>query len=257
MAEKLTNPPINELIIGVYFNPALLDLYTHHIGIFWERIRDGYPRVEQREPIGNLYIDVANEMFPMPRFWFTSADQSHLVQVQRNAFLLNWRKRNAEYPSFDPVKAEFDRLYAVFAEFVRDINADAPMNIDRAELTYGNQIDAADYWSGPADTVAVLPSYQPLGDLVPIGLNVQQTSQHDARTNVVLSVRNGERKPDNIKTLILEIRAVGTLGGATKSQSDDWFQVAHDVTGSTFKAVTNTDIRDRYWNKGAADARSR
>lgn len=256
MAEKLTNPPINELIIGVYFNPPLLDLYTYHIGIFWERIRERYPRVEQREPIGSVYIDVANEMFPMPRFWFTSADQSHLVQVQRNAFLLNWRKRDTEYPSFDPVKAEFDRLYATFAEFVRYINADAPMNIDRAELSYVNQIDATDYWSGPADTAAVIPSYQPLGDFVPTGLNVQQTSQHDDRTNVVLSVRNGERKPDNIKTLIVEIRAVGALGGVTKAQADEWFKAAHDVTGNAFVAATNTDIRDRYWNKGAAHARS-
>jgi hypothetical protein len=72
----------------------------------------------------------------------------------------------------------------------------------------------------------------------------------------VLSVRNGERKPDNIRTLIFEIRAVGALGGATKAQADEWFNAAHDVTGNAFDGVTNTDIRDRYWNKGAADARS-
>ena len=70
MREKLSHPPVNELIIGVYFNPPMLDVYTYHIGIFWEKLRNRYPRVEQRDPIGNLFIEVPNEMFPMPRFWF-------------------------------------------------------------------------------------------------------------------------------------------------------------------------------------------
>jgi len=252
MSEKLSHPPINELIIGVYFNPALLDLYTHHIGIFWQHIRDRYPRIEQRDPIGNLYVEAVNELFPMPRYWFTSSDQSHLVQVQRNAFFLNWRKRDTAYPSFDPVKAEFDRLYVLFAEFVHSINPEAQMNVDRAELSYVNQIDATDYWSGPPDTAAVIPSYQPLGGHQPLGFNLQQTSRHDERTHIVLALRNGAHKPDDIKTLIFEIRAVGVLGRATKAQADEWFKTAHDLTGRTFQAVTNTDIRKRYWNKGGS-----
>lgn len=257
MQPKLSHPPINELIIGVYFNPPLLDIHAHHIGIFWEKIRGRYPTVEQRDPIGNLYIDVAKELFPMPRYWLTSADGSHLVQIQRNAFLLNWRKREAAYPSYASVKAEFDDLYAQFSDFVRTINSDAPLTVDRAELSYINQITATQYWAGPADTSAVIPSYHPLGALVPTSINMQQSSRHDEKTTVSLSIRTTARKPDKVPVLTFEIRAMGMLGSVSKSAADLWFEAAHEMTGKTFGAVTSEDVRNNYWNRAVNDVGSR
>jgi uncharacterized protein (TIGR04255 family) len=255
MREKLSHPPVIELIIGVYFKPPLLDLHNYHLGIFWEKIRDGYPRVEQRDPIGNLYIEVPGELFPMPRYWFTSKDETHLVQVQRNGFLLNWRKRNAEYPSYDPVKAEFDRVFNIFSTFIHSIKTEAQILVDRCELTYLNVIEKSDYWSGPDDTANVVPTYQSLGEYPIAAFNVQQAQNIDAITSIATALRTVDRKADSASVLQLEIRAAGQLGGKSKGEADAWFTMAHDLTGNTFRSLTNRDIRENHWNKGAPHAR--
>jgi uncharacterized protein (TIGR04255 family) len=251
MNQKFERPPINELIIGIYFKSPLLDIYSHHIGIFWEKIRDKYPTIQQKDPIGNIFIEAPNEMFPMPRFWFASSDESHLVQLQRNALLLNWRRRNTEYPHFDSVKKEFDRLFLSFAEFLRSINPEASLAIDRAEVAYINMIEPNEYWKGFIDTATVLPGIctldidHPGSELT--GLDYRQNSKIDEQMTMIVGVRTGNKVPDETPLLNFEIRAVGPLGGATKEESDEWFSRAHVATGKAFLAITNKDIRDQYW----------
>ncbi len=38
MKVRFKNPPINELIIGVYFHPPLARLRSEHIGLLWSRL---------------------------------------------------------------------------------------------------------------------------------------------------------------------------------------------------------------------------
>lgn len=253
MREKLSHPPVNELVIGVYFNPPLLDIYAHHVGILWQALRDRYPRVEQRDPIGNLFIEAPHELFPMARFWLVSKDDSHLVQVQRNALILNWRRRNTEYPSFEPVKAEFDRVFKSFSDFVHTINAEATITVERAELAYVNLVEPCEYWKSPADTSNVIPSYTQLATGTPATFAVQQSVNIDEKTSVTTAVRVATKVPDNVQVLHFEVRVVGALGGVSKTEADVWFSDAHELTGKTFRSITNTDIRQRYWNREATN----
>jgi uncharacterized protein (TIGR04255 family) len=255
MREKLSHPPVNELIIGIYFNPPLLDIYAHHVGLLWQALRTRYPRIEQREPLNGMFVEAPNELWPMPRFWLTSLDESHLVQLQRNALILNWRRRYADYPSFEPVKAEFDSVYEAFLTFVRGINPEVPLQIERAELAYVNMVEPCEYWQSAADTQAVIPSYVPLAGVAPASFNTQQSTSVDTATSITTGVRVGIRVQDSKPVLNFEIRVVGSLNNASKDIVDGWFHKAHELTGKTFQAITNPDIRQRYWNRGASDAR--
>lgn len=248
MREELKNPPLNELIIGTFFNPPLLDLYTHHVGIFWERIRDRYPSVEQKDPIGNFYIEVPNELFPMPRYWFTSEDQTHLVQLQRNGLLLNWRRRDQKYPSFEPVKAEFDRLFEEFTQFMRSVSATASLLVSRCELTYINVVDQSDCWTGASDTSKIIPSYRTLGKGVAEDFSVHESRRVDSETTMKTTLRTVHKKSSKTPALQFEIRAEGQLKEGSKSSADEWFKAAHQLTGTTFRSLTDSRVRARYWN---------
>jgi uncharacterized protein (TIGR04255 family) len=254
MREKLSHPPVNEVIIGTYFNPPLLDIYAHHVGLLWQALRTRYPRIEQREPLNNMFVEAPNELWPMPRFWLTSADESHLVQLQRNALILNWRRRNSDYPSFEPVKAEFDLVYEAFVAFVRTINPEAPVQIERAELAYVNMVEQCDYWKSAVDTQTVIPSYVQLAGSTPNGFVVQQSAAVDPTTSITTGVRVGNRVQDNIPVLNFDVRVAGLLGNAPKETADAWFDKAHELTGKTFRAITNPDVRQRYWNRGVGNA---
>jgi hypothetical protein len=51
MTVKFRNPPINELVIGVYFSRELEGLRAEHVGLFWSTIRAEFPTIQQQPVI--------------------------------------------------------------------------------------------------------------------------------------------------------------------------------------------------------------
>src|SRR5581483_2193773 len=163
MRTKYSHPPINELVLGVYFNPPLINLRSEHVGLFWRTVRDEFPKLQQQSPIGDLFIGAPNEHAPMPRYWLVAADDAHLLQIQRNAFLVNWRKRNdSDYPHFETVKKVFDQQYENLVAFLKAEADTGEVTIDVCELTYINLIEAGEYWKEVGGVSAVVPSFRPL-----------------------------------------------------------------------------------------------
>ena len=109
-------------------------------------------------PIFSLQSEFAEGLYPTPRFWLESADNSYLIQIQKNAFLLNWRKGKSTYPHFDTVKRKFDDYYYVFCAFLNDEFGAAIPAIQISELQYSNVVEAGEYWKDASDTQIVIPS---------------------------------------------------------------------------------------------------
>ena len=189
----------------------------------------------------------------MPRYWFISDDEINLIQDQKNAFIFNWRRRNGDYPHFlENLKPAFDKNFSVFEEFARAETETTNIPIDLCELTYVNAIERCEYWSGPADTPNVIPSFcvpdtgidatsDPSFNCVyayPLGADLQ----------IRLTVRDAQTALDSeIPVLIFEIKASGRLGQVRKSETDEWFERAHDAIVDCFVGVTNRDIQHKYW----------
>src|SRR5438045_572199 len=112
MRLKFKYPPINEVIVGLYFASEVAPLRAEHVGVFWSTVRKDFPKIQQQPVLmipptsaaGFLELTFTNELFPMPRYWLEGIDDAYLMQIQRDAFIFNWRKRGAEYPHFDAVK---------------------------------------------------------------------------------------------------------------------------------------------------------
>ncbi|MCY3826204.1 MAG: TIGR04255 family protein [Candidatus Dadabacteria bacterium] len=257
MTIKFQNPPINELIITTYFNPPISNLRNEHIGIFWSRIKEDFPESSQQIPIGGAegIVDVNNEISPMPRYWFISKDKINLLQVQKNALMLNWRRKETDYPRFNAcLKPAFDKYFSMFSEFVRNHTDTPELTIDLCQLTYINVIKSCAFWSGPQDTQHVIPSFSfpssritsfppafncsYMFDLLP---DLQLVVR--VRNNVVTSAESGEAEP----VLIMEIQANGRLGKAGKLETDPWFDHAHELINKCFLEITNPEIQRQYW----------
>ncbi len=52
-----------------------------------------------------------------------------------------------------------------------------------------------------------------------------------------------------IPVLIFEIKASGRMGQVRKSETDGWFERAHDAIIDCFVGVTSRDIQIKYWNR--------
>ena len=256
MTVKFKNPPINELIIGVYFDSPIDKFRSEHIGLLWNKLRDRLPEVEQREPIFTEFqprvsINIQSDF--MPRFWFVSEDAASLIQVQRDAFLHNWRRRDSEYPHYSgQVKPRFDQFYDIFESFLQeDVGSSSP-RIRQCELTYVDVIEACEYWRGPHDTANVIPS---LSDYVRGQFGVSASAintvfMYNIRSNTQLqiAVRTvASTKDSDSQKLVLEFRARGLMDGVLKSDTESWFSDAHKSIVKWFLSMTSADIQREYW----------
>jgi uncharacterized protein (TIGR04255 family) len=256
---RFRNPPINELVIGAYFEREIPTFGLEHVGLFWSIIRNEFPRVNQ-QPIltpppllqsTDQPIELTIEQFPMPRFWFEATDGITLIQLQKNAFIFNWRKRDADYPHFEAVKAAFDKYLSIFVEFVTKEVQTVP-NLRVLELSYINNFFPSDYWRGPRDTSVVLPFFRlPIVDdenRPPPDFNqasVQRLAPDLMLSTIIRTARSAKDATQPV--LIFELRAVGVLDEATKRDVDSWFERAHEKIGACFLSMTSPDIRNRYW----------
>ena len=116
---KFNRPPVVEVVCGVLFR-GLPKLRTPHFGLFWSRIRDRFPLPDERPP-----LSPAIETFPAtpiqqqpdwpitPRVWLLGDEGRHLVQLQGDRFLYNWKSAAPEdgYPSYSKIIVEFGNVF--------------------------------------------------------------------------------------------------------------------------------------------------
>ncbi len=247
------NPPVTEVVVSTYFNPPLSALRSEHIGLFWAKVKEEFPVVRQQLPVGIGPDVIPDEPFPMPRYWFIAEDDINLIQIQRNAFMFNWRRKKEDYPLFyNDIKPAFDKYHGIFSEFVRREVDDNNLKIDLCELAYINTLEACDYWAGHHDTRKVIPSFS----IVESGVNASESGEFNcnyayelsADMHLKVGIRSGVKaQQQSAPVLIFEIRASGRLGQVEKSRADEWFERSHSAITKCFLEITSRDIQNRYW----------
>ena len=265
MTAMFENPPINEVVIGTYFSP-LNDFRSEHIGLLWQEMKQEFPAVQQRFPTGPISEStfthsesVDEEVFPMPRYWFIGRDDVNVLQVQKNAFMLNWRRREEGYTHFwEGIKPIFDKYYDAFSNFVyRELNF-AELNVEFFELTYVNIIPKTEEWEGPENPQRTIPSFSvPVPGIEHSGhadfsCNFGYSIADDLHLNIGL--RSGQPAVEsNPPILMLELKAIGPQDENSKSDPDEWFQRAHDVIARAFLNLTSQEIQEQLWKRRGTD----
>ncbi len=253
-------PPISEVVVSMFFNPPLDGFRSEHVGRFWDKIKEDFPEVQQQVPFAKGFDTAISpgELFPMPRYWFIAADDATVIQIQRNAFMFNWRRRGDNpYPGFkDNIEPTFRKLYAVFQSFLTtELHLNEP-TIDECELTYSDIIEARDYWTGPEDTSNIIPSFSDLSH----GVNEARrsgfncTQFYDVEDDIQLSIgiitAVDKNEPER-HALRLEFKAAHQFGGVPKSDTDGWWQRAHDLIAKSFIGVTSEEVQYKQWGRHA------
>lgn len=155
-------PPVVEAAVAIQFSP-IADLTVAHLGLFWEKVRDLYPNVDAHPPLPRveetpgpprpvrLGLQLESGV-PELRIWFLSRDKTHLLQVQHDRLVYNWRKLDgdAPYPRYDKLRENLIQEYGRFDSFLEKEGLKA-VEPDQAELTYVNHVPVAGdgRWSLP------------------------------------------------------------------------------------------------------------
>jgi len=254
MTLEFENPPINELVIGIFFNP-MDALRAEHVGAFWATVREAFPNSSQNPALirpGTAPVaqfPLPKEVFPLPRFWFISGDESNLIQLQRDAFFFNWRRGAADYPRFKNVFAQFQKYFSLFADFAGErLNVSTIVPI-AFELTYINMIGSAESVFSPSDYSKVVPEVRlPAVTLTRrAATDFNHFDLYQIAGNLQLNVahRSVRRVPGGEFAVLMEIKVTGQSG----ENIDEWFSRAHDIVLETFEFSTDPSIQNSIWRK--------
>ena len=98
-------------------------------------------------------------MEPIPlRCWYIDDGENHLIQVQADKFVRNWRQVGGgqkPYPRYELLCADFRKEWENFTEFLKLNNLPAPRPL-QCDLTYINNIDDSEKESGFPDLSKVV-----------------------------------------------------------------------------------------------------
>ncbi|HET6841536.1 MAG TPA: TIGR04255 family protein [Candidatus Angelobacter sp.] len=154
-------PPAIETLMGLYFAP-LKGWQTPYFGLFWNEIRQDYPKVEVQPflvPDQALRVELKSEKARLEitgevpvRWLYFHRSEKTLIQVQSDTFMQNWRKRNDKDPylHYSDLRPSFANMWKRYCKFLRINKVTVPV-VRECEVTYVNHIDKGSGWNSLRD----------------------------------------------------------------------------------------------------------
>jgi uncharacterized protein (TIGR04255 family) len=213
------NPPAIETLLGLQFAP-LRNWTIPHFGLFWERIRQEYPKVEVRPPSdAELDFKITGGRVKLisdapVRCWFFHKSGKRLIQLQNNSFVQNWRKTGAEAPylHYRHLRPSFKTTWQRLLSFIGRQGIEVP-RVTQCEVTYVNHIDRGNGWTKIADLPNVICGWsgRVSGDFLVAPDNVAINAFypiHDKLSGrLEIALQRGIREPEGTETLQLVLTA--------------------------------------------------
>ena len=242
MAYILKKSPINELILGVqYENPAL---DCNDIIRIYDLFKNEYPEIQELSPLPSI---IENKDTPAQlkilnnftsRKHFISKNKDHLMQVQTDRILFNWRKENNSdtYP-------RFDKVYSFFSEIINKINKNIKNkpSYNQYELSYIDHIFLQEFELSNYELNSILNIIKTNHTYRNITLEYSIPRENIGGV-LSVSIKSAIRKDDKEKLFVLEM----TCRGFSPVNIEKWFSIAHENLLNYFSEIM-TDKAKSVW----------
>ena len=237
---------------------AITELQTGHFGILWQKFRPNFSETEDHNLIGTVSEENLNNRgtYPLPRVWFVHKGNNEVIQVQRNCFLHNWRKRRPddEYPGYETVLENFQKYLSHFQEFLTDEKL-GNLIPNQYEITYVNHILENEGWETINNLEKIFPNLVSLKDRIILSTDMREINWQtvfglpDDYGRLQLSIRNARRLSDNRHLLRIDFTA---QSNEPYEPMRDWFDSAHKVILELFTSLISEEIQEKFWGKSYA-----
>jgi uncharacterized protein (TIGR04255 family) len=263
---RLKRPPVVEVVVGVQFN-SLPRLSAGHLGAFWRELASEWPNVEdapalppQFEHFGDegalpFFAGLHLQLMQKPELRLQARNQTgdRMVQIQNGRLHYNWLGHgNAEYPSYEKVKREFDKTVALFATFLRQ-KALGEFEPNQWELTYIDHIPKETLWQGPDDWPRIFRAWDATPVRVPgIAMESFEAEWHyEIQPNVgrlhIKMARGRTAKQQDVLVINTTARGPVRIGDA-EATLDHGLELGHQAVRTVFASLTSESAH-QYWGK--------
>jgi uncharacterized protein (TIGR04255 family) len=257
------NPPIDELAIGVQF-PAIENFYDTHVMLYWEKVRNDYPKAENQlriegpiesgeaQPVQPLQISFPLSVPSQGRMWFISEHDDYIIQVQNTRFVQNWRKRGTEYPHFEEVWGLFESHYDDF-KGVLDENGLAQPATQQVEITYINWVAGLPpsrflKFGTETSVRAHGMTYDPEDQAFNLRYRLDSNGEVVERLYVQCQPATRPQEPDTKGAALILVYRAANPSGLTAQQVKEYANFGHTTIVNAFTDLTTPDAH-KIWGK--------
>lgn len=262
-------PPVCEVAMGVQFE-KLENFTAVHPGLFWESLRDQYPRTAMHAPLADAIENFGDErpnppqpvvysVPPLPRCWFLDESENRLIQLQENRFHHNWRKvrGDEDYPRYKKIRSGFEKTWRHFLDFIKHENI-GEFKPNHWELTYVNHLYQGECWESMADLPDVFACWsgESSEKYLPVPENVAIKVTHvfpKQLARLHISVEPRTTVPEHKKLLRVTLTARGRLESASIEDLMNCMDIGHEWIVWGFTDFT-TSKAHKIWERKEVSA---
>ncbi len=260
---EYASPPVIETYLSVQFL-LVKKITTRHFGRYFEYVKEHYPQLEIQHPIGQTVEEFGSGVGRVPRVeiltepdfrcWFIDNSETRLIQVQRDRFILNWRKVKDDdvYPRYDKIKPEFQQEWQRFCQFLDRQELGNP-EVNQCEITYINHIEVGDGWKSYGELNKIIACWRGTysGDFLrepeSVGLNAHYVLPEN-KGRLHITMEPAVRKKDAKEILQLTLTARGQPGSSRLEDILLWFDLGHEWIVRGFTDYT-TEKMHKHWGR--------
>jgi uncharacterized protein (TIGR04255 family) len=251
------HPPLDEVVCGVHF--AGVKWTDIHFGLFYAELGGRYLHTQRRPPVSlfegggseGLQIEFMTEP-QLPLLWYESPDSPFLLQVQKDAFFLNWRRQSGTfiYPHFHTreggAQGVWDRFVSEWEAFRTfcEKHAIGTPEVLTCHLAYINHMVHGETWDVPTDLARWFHLLGGVKGSNPVAtLNttiIYQASNLPLRITVRPAIRISDKK----KLFVIDFIVTAKLPAERSLQV--WFDEAHQVIRDEFLAQTTQEAHQQW-----------
>jgi uncharacterized protein (TIGR04255 family) len=182
---------------------------------------------------------------------FIEKTDNQLVQVQRNAFIRNWRQtaETADYEHYENVRPLFERDWQTFCEFL-DQEKLGRIEVVQCEVTYINHLVRGKEWQTFDDISRIfrLWSGSEIGSLSKSQMVQFMTAFELPGKIGTLQVRvePGIRKADGKEIIQFSLTAFGKPAGSSLAEILNWLDSGHVAVVTSFRDLTTPEMHSQW-----------
>lgn len=265
---EFEQPPVSEVAISVDFSP-LEGWLPAHAGLYWAQINGQYPKSETHheassviEQFGDAFFRpqstrlevIGSEELRNIRHWFLNDSKTELVQVQRDRFIVNWRKLGSgqQYPRYaQHMRPRFLKEWTAFKGFVAQHRL-GEFNVRQCEITYVNDIPQGEGWETFPEALQLF-SWVGLTErkFLPAPATFQVAGSYEMPQQcgrLHIAVQHMLRGVDQKQVVQLRLVARGKPNSSSDADLQAWFDRGREWIVRGFTEVTS-DSAHKLWKR--------
>jgi uncharacterized protein (TIGR04255 family) len=267
-------PPVGEVVLSVQYQP-LPALQIVHLGLFWNELRNEFPRTQFHPPVEPAFENFEPQVFspdfairmnmvpmPFPRVWFINEAGTELVQLQHDRLIYNWRRINKSdvYPRYEYLRSKFENVFDLYEGFIKKENISKErLTLNQIEVTYLNQIQAGPVWQNHSELDKVITLYRsvPLDDarstvaekaLLKLSYTLYSEGQDKPNGRLHIDVGPANASPGNEPLFLVNLLVRGAPASNDKKAMLSFMNLARDRIVKTFDHITTPEMH-AVWGK--------